>query len=71
MHVPNVSSTWQHTKGKTPVFHLSQIDKYFEKDLMKSLQIYRESNPGENVIIKDDFDDVQHIVSYIRRTLFF
>ncbi|XP_008334279.1 leukocyte surface antigen CD53-like [Cynoglossus semilaevis] len=38
-----------------------EIDKYFEKDLMKSLQIYRESNPGENVIIKDDFDDVQHI----------
>ncbi|XP_054630959.1 tetraspanin-9-like isoform X3 [Dunckerocampus dactyliophorus] len=37
------------------------IDTYFEKDLMKSLQIYSESGPEENNIIKDDFDAVQHL----------
>lgn len=40
-----------------------QIDTYFEKDLMQSLEIYRQSHPEGNKTIKDDFDAVQHLVS--------
>lgn len=39
-----------------------QIDTYFEKDLTQSLAVYRQSGPGENQTIKEDFDDVQHLV---------
>lgn len=39
-----------------------QIETYFEKDLMQSLEIYRQSRPGANQTIKDDFDAVQHLV---------
>ncbi|KAM9744543.1 leukocyte surface antigen CD53-like [Menidia menidia] len=38
-----------------------EIDTYFEKDLMNSLEIYRQSKPGENKLIKDDFDEVQFL----------
>ncbi|XP_061905570.1 leukocyte surface antigen CD53-like isoform X2 [Entelurus aequoreus] len=37
------------------------IDTYFESDLMQSLQVYKQSGPEENQIIKDDFDSVQHL----------
>ncbi|XP_077457367.1 leukocyte surface antigen CD53-like isoform X2 [Stigmatopora argus] len=37
------------------------IDTFFEKDLSQSLQIYLLSGHGENQIIKDDFDAVQHL----------
>ncbi|XP_077376846.1 leukocyte surface antigen CD53-like [Festucalex cinctus] len=37
------------------------IDTYFEKDLTQSLEIYRESGPGENQTIKEDFDAVHHL----------
>uniref|UniRef100_A0A3Q2XMK6 Uncharacterized protein n=1 Tax=Hippocampus comes TaxID=109280 RepID=A0A3Q2XMK6_HIPCM len=39
-----------------------QIDTYFEKDLTQSLAVYRQSGPGENQTIKEDFDAVQHLV---------
>ncbi|XP_036954854.1 leukocyte surface antigen CD53-like isoform X1 [Acanthopagrus latus] len=38
-----------------------EIDTYFEKDLMQSLEIYRQSHPEGNKTIKDDFDAVQHL----------
>ncbi|XP_061622385.1 leukocyte surface antigen CD53-like [Phyllopteryx taeniolatus] len=38
-----------------------ELDTYFDKDLRKSLEIYRWSGPEENQIIKDDFDAVQHL----------
>ncbi|KAM8726031.1 leukocyte surface antigen CD53-like isoform 4-T6 [Acanthopagrus schlegelii] len=38
-----------------------EIDTYFEKDLMQSLEIYRQSRPEGNKTIKDDFDAVQHL----------
>ncbi|XP_019716408.1 leukocyte surface antigen CD53-like isoform X2 [Hippocampus comes] len=37
------------------------IDTYFEKDLTQSLAVYRQSGPGENQTIKEDFDAVQHL----------
>lgn len=40
-----------------------QIDTYLEKDLMRSLEIYRESSHEGNKPIKDDFDAVQHLVN--------
>ncbi|XP_061905524.1 leukocyte surface antigen CD53-like isoform X4 [Entelurus aequoreus] len=40
---------------------LISIDTYFESDLMQSLQVYKQSGPEENQIIKDDFDSVQHL----------
>ncbi|XP_028433433.1 leukocyte surface antigen CD53-like [Perca flavescens] len=39
----------------------TEIDTYFEKDLMKSLEIYRQSSPESNTTIKDDFDAVQDL----------
>nr|XP_046242070.1 tetraspanin-9-like isoform X3 [Scatophagus argus] len=41
--------------------HSREIDTYFEKDLMQSLEIYRESSQEGNKTIKDDFDAVQHL----------
>ncbi|XP_063752678.1 leukocyte surface antigen CD53-like [Eleginops maclovinus] len=38
-----------------------KIDTYFEKDLMRSLDIYRQSSPENNTAIKKDFDTVQHL----------
>ncbi|XP_054466134.1 leukocyte surface antigen CD53-like [Anoplopoma fimbria] len=38
-----------------------EIDTYFEKDLMQSLEIYRQSSPGSNMTIKDDFDAIQYL----------
>ncbi|XP_031733210.1 leukocyte surface antigen CD53-like isoform X1 [Anarrhichthys ocellatus] len=38
-----------------------EIDTYFERDLMRSLEIYRQSGPESNTTIKDDFDAVQHL----------
>lgn len=40
-----------------------QIDTYFENDLMRSLEIYRQSSPESNKTIKEDFDAVQHLVN--------
>ncbi|KAG8011636.1 Leukocyte surface antigen CD53, partial [Nibea albiflora] len=40
---------------------LMQIDSYFEKDLMRSLEIYRQSSPEGNKTIRNDFDAVQHL----------
>lgn len=40
-----------------------QIDTYFERDLMRSLEIYRQSTPEGNKTIKDDFDAVHHLVN--------
>ncbi|XP_039660380.1 leukocyte surface antigen CD53-like [Perca fluviatilis] len=39
----------------------TEIDTHFEKDLMKSLEIYRQSSPESNSTIKDDFDAVQDL----------
>ncbi|XP_034451740.1 leukocyte surface antigen CD53-like [Hippoglossus hippoglossus] len=38
-----------------------EIDSYFEKDLMQSLEIYRQSSPEGNKTIQEDFDAVQHL----------
>ncbi|XP_061586116.1 leukocyte surface antigen CD53-like [Cololabis saira] len=38
-----------------------EIGTYFEEDLTLSLEIYRQSSPGGNHTIKDDFDTVQHL----------
>ncbi|KAM7018850.1 leukocyte surface antigen CD53-like [Tautogolabrus adspersus] len=38
-----------------------EIDSFFEKELMQSLEIYRQSGPEGNKTIKDDFDAVQHL----------
>ncbi|TKS78060.1 CD53 Cell surface glycoprotein [Collichthys lucidus] len=38
-----------------------EIDSYFEKDLMQSLEIYRHSSLEGNKTIRDDFDAVQHL----------
>ncbi|XP_010744050.1 leukocyte surface antigen CD53-like [Larimichthys crocea] len=38
-----------------------EIDSYFEKDLMRSLEIYRHSSLEGNKTIRDDFDAVQHL----------
>lgn len=40
-----------------------QIDTFFEEDLMRSLEIYRQSSPEGNETIRDDFDAVQHLVN--------
>lgn len=40
-----------------------QIDAYFEEDLMRSLDIYRQSSSENNTDIKKDFDAVQHLVN--------
>ncbi|TKS78056.1 hypothetical protein D9C73_013118 [Collichthys lucidus] len=40
---------------------LITIDSYFEKDLMRSLEIYRHSSLEGNKTIRDDFDAVQHL----------
>uniref|UniRef100_A0A8D0CUU8 Tetraspanin n=1 Tax=Sander lucioperca TaxID=283035 RepID=A0A8D0CUU8_SANLU len=44
----------------------TEIDTYFEKDLMRSLEIYRQSSPESNTTIKDDFDAVQDLVNDVR-----
>lgn len=46
-----------------PHMSLMQIDSYFEKDLMRSLEIYRHSSLEGNKTIRDDFDAVQHLVN--------
>lgn len=38
-----------------------EIDTYFERDLMGSLEIYRSSSPEGNMTIKNDFDAVQYL----------
>ncbi|KAG7234953.1 hypothetical protein INR49_003473 [Caranx melampygus] len=38
-----------------------EIDTYFERDLMRSLEIYRGSSPEGNKTIRADFDAVQHL----------
>lgn len=38
-----------------------EIDTYFESDLRRSLEIYRDSSPEGNQTIKDDFDAVQYL----------
>ncbi|KAF7655051.1 hypothetical protein LDENG_00061640 [Lucifuga dentata] len=38
-----------------------EIDTFFEKDLTKSLEIYKHSSPDGNMTIKDDFDAVHHL----------
>lgn len=39
-----------------------QVHTYMESDLTVSLNIYRGSRPDGNQTIKNDFDDVQHLV---------
>ncbi|XP_069022245.1 leukocyte surface antigen CD53-like isoform X1 [Embiotoca jacksoni] len=39
-----------------------EIDTYFERDMMRSLEIYRQSSPESNQTLKNDFDAVQHLV---------
>lgn len=41
--------------------HSRVIDTYFEEDLTRSLEIYKQSSPEGNKTIKDDFDAVQHL----------
>lgn len=50
-----------HIVGNYP--SVVQIDMYLEKDLMQSLEIYRESSHEGNKTIKEDFDAVQHLVN--------
>lgn len=38
-----------------------EINSYFERDLMRSLEIYRQSSPSANTTLKDDFDAVQYL----------
>ncbi|XP_056142384.1 leukocyte surface antigen CD53-like [Lampris incognitus] len=38
-----------------------EIDTFFEKDLERSLEIYKHSPPNGNQTIKDDFDAVQYL----------
>lgn len=38
-----------------------EIHTYFEDDLMRSLEIYRQFGPESNTTIRDDFDAVQHL----------
>ncbi|XP_034397735.1 leukocyte surface antigen CD53-like [Cyclopterus lumpus] len=38
-----------------------EIDTYFEDDLMRSLEIYRQLGPESNSTIRDDLDAVQHL----------
>ncbi|KAM9392507.1 leukocyte surface antigen CD53-like [Pholidichthys leucotaenia] len=38
-----------------------EIDTYFERDLLQSLESYRTSGPGVNQTLKDEFDAVQHV----------
>ncbi|XP_067432356.1 leukocyte surface antigen CD53-like [Thunnus thynnus] len=38
-----------------------EINTFFERDLMRSLEIYRLSSPESNRTIKADFDAVQHL----------
>lgn len=47
-----------------------QIDTYMERDLMQSLEIYRESTQEGNKTIKDEFDAVQHLVNDQQTLLF-
>lgn len=45
-----------------------QIDTYIESDLRVSMEIYIGSSPDGNQTIKQDFDDVQHLVK-IKKSL--
>ncbi|CDQ71007.1 unnamed protein product [Oncorhynchus mykiss] len=38
-----------------------EIDNFFEKDMMRSLETYKNSTSEGNLTIKEDFDVVQHI----------
>ncbi|XP_069557565.1 leukocyte surface antigen CD53-like isoform X2 [Brachyistius frenatus] len=38
-----------------------EIDTYFERDMMRSLEIYRQSSPESNQTLKNDFDAVQQL----------
>lgn len=38
-----------------------EINTYFEADLRRSLEIYRQSSPLANTTLKEDFDAVQHL----------
>ncbi|KAM3868293.1 leukocyte surface antigen CD53-like [Diretmus argenteus] len=40
-----------------------EIDTFFEKDLTRSLEIYKHSGPDSNMTIINDFDAVQHLFS--------
>lgn len=42
-----------------------QIGTYFERDLTRSLEIYKQSSPDGNMTIKDDFDAVQYLVRVV------
>lgn len=42
-----------------------QIHTYFEEDLTRSLEIYRESGSEINTTLKEDFDAVQHLVNWV------
>ncbi len=46
-----------------------QIDTFFEKDLMQSLEIYRQSSPEGNKTIKEEFDAVQHLVNSLMHSI--
>lgn len=38
-----------------------EIEVYFERDLMQSLEVYRQSGPEENRTLREDFDSVHHL----------
>ncbi|XP_029961394.1 leukocyte surface antigen CD53-like [Salarias fasciatus] len=38
-----------------------EIHSYFERDLMRSLEIYRQSSPSANTTLKEDFDAVHFL----------
>ncbi|XP_029916890.1 leukocyte surface antigen CD53-like isoform X2 [Myripristis murdjan] len=40
---------------------LITIDSFFEADLMRSLEIYKQSDPDGNLTLKNDFDAVQYL----------
>lgn len=60
------ASRWQYSMLQVmQLVSLLQIDTYFEKDLMRSLEIYRGSSPEGNQTIRADFDAVQHLVNQL------
>lgn len=57
------TSRQKYIAGDAVCLSLVQIDTYFERDLMRSLEIYRGSSPEGNKTIRADFDTVQHLVN--------
>lgn len=58
-----MSSRQQYIADNVPGLSAVQIDTFFENDMMRSLEIYRQSSPESNTTLKDDLDAVQHLVN--------